>query len=356
MVAIVPNLVNAPELTTLAIVLWVALCVFVSLLDRTPRSYMFVLSGYTAALIGFPSVLEPGTVFDTAVSRVEEITLGVVCAAIVHSLIFPKSAFSAFEEKLRNSMTYARRWLADGLVKQATPQVELDRRRIAADINELYLLGTSLRFDTSWHRPDIGIIRAFDRNLVALLPLLTAIADRLTVLRRLGPLDPKLSQALGGVYDWLDANGPGGQSRAAELKEACTAATPAISPQSTWRDLVTVNVTVRLIELIESGKPASALPLISAIRRRRRATTFAPLRRSSDRNRCILIPASPCCRRWRPPSPWAYVPSFGSPPHGQKVLAPSLLPRWLARCSRHWTIRHRPSAISLRSWRCASRS
>jgi uncharacterized membrane protein YccC len=51
MVAIVPNLVNAPELTTLAIILWVALCVFLSLLDRTPRSYMFVLSGYTAALI-----------------------------------------------------------------------------------------------------------------------------------------------------------------------------------------------------------------------------------------------------------------------------------------------------------------
>ena len=45
MVAIVPNLVDAPELTTLAIMLWVALCVFVSLLDRTPRSYMFVLSG-----------------------------------------------------------------------------------------------------------------------------------------------------------------------------------------------------------------------------------------------------------------------------------------------------------------------
>jgi uncharacterized membrane protein YccC len=38
MVAIVPNLVDAPELTTLAIMLWVALCVFVSLLDRTPRS------------------------------------------------------------------------------------------------------------------------------------------------------------------------------------------------------------------------------------------------------------------------------------------------------------------------------
>ena len=38
MIAIVPNLVDAPELTTLAIILWVSLCVFVSLLDRTPRS------------------------------------------------------------------------------------------------------------------------------------------------------------------------------------------------------------------------------------------------------------------------------------------------------------------------------
>src|SRR5271154_6940065 len=33
MVAIVPNLVDAPELTTLAIMLWVALCAFIAQLD-----------------------------------------------------------------------------------------------------------------------------------------------------------------------------------------------------------------------------------------------------------------------------------------------------------------------------------
>jgi uncharacterized membrane protein YccC len=251
MVAIVPNLVDAPELTTLAIMLWVALCVFVSLLDRTPRSYMFVLSGYTAALIGFPSVLAPGTVFDTAVSRVEEITLGVVCAALVHSLIFPKSVFSAFEQKLRSAMADTRRWLADGLTQQATPEAEMERRRIAADISELYLLGTSLRFDTSPHRPDIGTIRAFDRKLVALLPLVSAIEDRLTLLRRIGPLDAKLTRALAGVCDWLKPKAPGDRLRAAELKEACVATTPAVGPQSSWADLVTVNLTVRLIELID---------------------------------------------------------------------------------------------------------
>src|SRR6516162_591773 len=252
MVAIVPNLVDAPELTTLAIMLWVALCVFVSLLDRTPRSYMFVLSGYTAALIGFPSVLAPDTVFDTAVSRVEEITLGVVCAAIVHSLIFPKSAFSAFEEKLRGTMADARRWLADGLTGQATPEAEMERRRIAADISELYVLGTSLRFDTSSHRPDIGTIRAFDRKIVALLPLVSSIEDRLTLLRRLGPLDARLSEAVEGVYDWVKAKAPSDELRPAELREACVAATPTVGPQSSWADLLTVNICVRLIELIDA--------------------------------------------------------------------------------------------------------
>jgi uncharacterized membrane protein YccC len=252
MVAIVPNLVDAPELATLAIMLWVALCVFVSLLDRTPRSYMFVLSGYTAALIGFPSVLAPGTVFDTAVSRVEEITLGVVCAAIVHSLIFPRSAFSAFEQKLRSSIADTRRWLADGLIQQATPEAEMERRRIAADISELYLLGASLRFDTSPHRPDIGTIRAFDRKVVALLPLVGAIENRLTRLRRLGPIDAKLSQALAHIYDWLQVQVPGDRRRAAELQDACVVATPAVGPQSSWGDLVQVNLTVRLIELIDS--------------------------------------------------------------------------------------------------------
>jgi uncharacterized membrane protein YccC len=253
MVAIVPNLVDAPELTTLAIILWVALCIFVSLLDRTPRSYMFVLSGYTAALIGFPSVLAPGTVFDTAVSRVEEITIGVVCAAVVHSLIFPKSALSAFEQRLRKAIADARHWIAEGLTKAPTPEIEMERRRIAVDNTELHVLGTSLRFDTSPHRPDMRIVRALDLNMVAVLPLLGAIEDRLTVLRSVGPLDAELSRVLAGVYDWVQSDPPGdGHQRAAELRAACSSVAPAVGPQASWADLVTVNLTVRLIELIDS--------------------------------------------------------------------------------------------------------
>ena len=62
----------------------------------------------------------------------------------------------------------------------------MERRHIAGDITELYILATSLRFDTSPMHPDIGIIRAFDRKIVALLPLLTSIEDRLDGAARYG--------------------------------------------------------------------------------------------------------------------------------------------------------------------------
>jgi uncharacterized membrane protein YccC len=128
----------------------------------------------------------------------------------------------------------------------------MERRRIAADISELYVLGTSLRFDTSPHRPDIGTIRAFDRKIVALLPLVSAIEDRLTLLRRMGPLDAKLKRAVEGVYDWVNAKALGDQRSPVELREACVAATPTVGPQSSWADLLTVNISVRLIELIDA--------------------------------------------------------------------------------------------------------
>ena len=45
----VPNLVNAPEILSAALALWVGFCLYIALLDRTPRSYLFMLAGYTAA-------------------------------------------------------------------------------------------------------------------------------------------------------------------------------------------------------------------------------------------------------------------------------------------------------------------
>src|SRR5690606_9902416 len=90
-VALVLTLNQSPLLTTAAMALWVGGCLYISLLDRTPRSYVFMLAGYTAALIGFPAVDNPLGLFDKGISRVEEISLGIMCAALVHTIILPRS-------------------------------------------------------------------------------------------------------------------------------------------------------------------------------------------------------------------------------------------------------------------------
>ena len=54
-VALVPQMVEQPPLLSLALALWVGGCLAVSLLDRSPRSYVLMLAGYTATIIGFPA-------------------------------------------------------------------------------------------------------------------------------------------------------------------------------------------------------------------------------------------------------------------------------------------------------------
>src|SRR3954453_4192976 len=63
---LIPNLVDAPVLLITCLSLWVGGCIYFAVLDRTPRSYVFLLAGYSAALIGFPLVDAPGTVWDVA--------------------------------------------------------------------------------------------------------------------------------------------------------------------------------------------------------------------------------------------------------------------------------------------------
>jgi Fusaric acid resistance protein family len=56
-VILVPAFVNEPLVLSFVLALWLGLCLYLALLDRTPRSYVFLLAGYTAGIISFPSVL-----------------------------------------------------------------------------------------------------------------------------------------------------------------------------------------------------------------------------------------------------------------------------------------------------------
>ena len=114
-IALVPNLVNAPELLSLAVALWYGIFLYLALIDGTPRSYVFLLAGYTVALLGFPVVSTPELTFDLVVSRVQEITLGIICASVVSMLVLPQSVASAVTAQADSWLAAARRLGADVL-------------------------------------------------------------------------------------------------------------------------------------------------------------------------------------------------------------------------------------------------
>ena len=127
-IVLVPNLVNAPELLSLAIALWVGACLYLSLIDGTPRSYMFMLSGYTVALLGFPIISTPELTFDIVTARVQEIMLGIICASVVSMLVMPRSVASAIAAQADAWLADARRLGVNVLTGRGSDQERDDER------------------------------------------------------------------------------------------------------------------------------------------------------------------------------------------------------------------------------------
>lgn len=255
-VLLVPNLVNSPALLCAALALWVAGCLVVSLLDRTPRSYMLMLAGYTAALIGFPSVGQPGAIFDVAVARVVEIGLGIVCASVVHSLVFPRPVGAALQGRLSDWLKDADRWALDTLRGAADAATARDRTQLAAAASEINILASHLPFDTSRLRDTRAAVRAVHERLLLLIPLLSGLGDRLQGVAEAGGLDPQSRVLCERAADWIAAGAApaAGEALAREIHDRREA-----TAAGDWRDLLTASLLLRLAEAVEALSEAHAL-------------------------------------------------------------------------------------------------
>ena len=201
-VAIVPNFVNDPMVCSVVLAGWIGLCLFFSLLDRTPRAYAFVLAGYTASLIGFPSVLDPGGVFETASVRVQEISIGILCAVLVHRYILPKRMTGQFTGKLSTTLRDARR-LAGHALRGTPGDNRRGRHQLAADLLAIQGLATHLPYDPAPTPPRRTLQLIHDR-LARLLWLAADIEDRIEVLRLSdGDAQGKLIALVGDVGAWI---------------------------------------------------------------------------------------------------------------------------------------------------------
>ncbi len=254
-VAIVPPLVNAPELLSLAMASWLALCVFVSLLDRTPRSYMFVLAGYTACLIVFPDVDSPQTIFTVAALRVQEITLGILSGALVHGVVLPGSITGVLLGRVETILRDAERWSRDAIATDPVAGLDAERRRLAQDVTELHQMSVHLPFDISRLAPRVRTVRALQDQLSLLLPLGAAVEDRLAQLKAAngGVVPAPVEALIADIRDWLETPAPDNATRARltqALIERCHAMEPEARADMGWADMMRLSLYARLATLV----------------------------------------------------------------------------------------------------------
>ncbi|MDA9443824.1 fusaric acid transporter [Bradyrhizobium sp. CCBAU 51745] len=259
-VVLVPNLVNAPELLCLAIALWVGFCLYLSLLDGTPRSYLFMLAGYTVALIGFPSVSQPGAIFDTAVARLEEISLGIICASLVSTIVFPRSVAPAVAHRVDTWLSDARRLSQVVLLREATDETRRDKRlKLATDIVEIDTLSTHLAYDRLTDRNAVTGLGEIRLRMLTLLPVIASIEDRLAALGEEAlQRQPELKRLLDELAQWIGSDVSARQP-ADRVRGAIAEQQAGLNDSASWERIITTSLLARLRDLVDLSRDCRAL-------------------------------------------------------------------------------------------------
>ncbi|HUC16116.1 MAG TPA: FUSC family protein [Acetobacteraceae bacterium] len=250
--ALLPNLVDTPNLLVGAFALWIGICIYFSVLDRTPRSYFFLLAGFTVALIGFPSVDTPGAIWYVVLARVEEITLGIVCTTVIGSVVFPTPLGPGLTARLDGWLQNAATWIV-GVLTEDPDKAALwaAQRRLAGDAVEIGLLMTHLGFDTSNLQTGTVPVGLLRQRVMLLMPVLNGMADRIGVLRNDGAINAPLRQLLNHMSEWTRTARTSDLAEAERVRAEIAAVEPTIDARASWDDIVTSGLLARLGELAD---------------------------------------------------------------------------------------------------------
>ena len=250
-VLLVPRLVNVPEALTLALAVWIAFCLYFAILDRTPRTFGFMLAAYTAVIVGFPYLDQPGEIFQIALERVEEMVLGIVCAIVAHAVLLPWNPAKTLKRRADAFLVDGSRWFADALGGAHGVREDYERRRFAGGIVELTNMAVHLPSDALTSVVSRRFVGALQDELVVLLPLASAAEDRLDALRKLGTLPREIAELIDAVITWLrhaDAIPSEGHTLAAR----CTALAVNLDGNTGWSSLLAASLCQRLADFLEA--------------------------------------------------------------------------------------------------------
>lgn len=244
-VAMVPLLVNAPPLLCLVMALWVGGCLYISLLDRSARAYTFMLSGYTAGIIGFPAVTDPGHVFQIALTRCEEITLGITCTTMIGTLVFPRGLGPVLARRINAWVQPGIAWANAELAGESNTQAAQEaRRRLAFEATDIGMMISQLSFDTSHLQNAVRQVTRLRMYLISLMPILSSIGPRVAELKRLNEITPDLQAVLNRVESWINAG------KTDEADDVLSDIQKLSESDPSWGSLLRSGLAMRLEELV----------------------------------------------------------------------------------------------------------
>ena len=250
-VILVPLLANAPELLTLAIATWTGGLLYIALHDRTPRNYVFLLAGYTLPLIALPNVNAPETIFDVAVARSEEITVGIILAAVIGTRVFPTSLGPTLNARITKWLNDAGSWAREILLARGAEPLT-PRQQLAADMSPLTTLISQLAHDAGT-RDVKRHAEELRGRLLFLLPVLSSIADRLHALGlELEEFPPELQALTERIAAWIKAPSDLADEQIPDqLRAGLRELETPVGEQASWPRLIRLSLVIRLGELID---------------------------------------------------------------------------------------------------------
>lgn len=173
-VVIMALFAQAPWAFLLSQALWLGLCTAASTLLRSAWSYAFVLAGYTVAIIGLPAIALPLTVFDQAVARCTEISLGIVCATFFSAVLWPQRVERQLAQQARAAWSAGIQTARAALSGEAYGRkglLETLGRIVAVDAQREHAW-----FEGNRGRQRAVALRVLSRDLLGLLRLVRGVA------------------------------------------------------------------------------------------------------------------------------------------------------------------------------------
>lgn len=185
-VAIMPHLINTPWLFASVIAGWVGFCLYVSLLDRTPRSYMLMLSGYTVAMIVFNAInsIDTHSIFDIALARFLEIGIAVICSAVVSAVILPVHIGPIIQQRVEGNLSSLDALFKKVFTFDLKPQdYSQEVATITREMSEIHSMAVHLWFENSDLKGMTKPIQEMLHQLAMAVTNLVAMSERLKQLQ-----------------------------------------------------------------------------------------------------------------------------------------------------------------------------